>query len=256
VSILTKFTISVILIFGATNAYSFQQTYETCSKSALLLFLVIDNYVAGEELSLVKSRSKSTLIKNNAAKVYSIATSKGISEAIISIHINNISCMQEIKAPLNSREKSFQTCAKLSAISGNVLAYLKKGMSKEDVSMKLKEFSKPQSFNAQLDQLFSLEKNNGIEQAALFTSRQQISCNSKIISPAKKLEAKYKISSQILKLVMAADGILTKEMHQKFWKEVNKHGAEDELNKFRKLFKTTFAYQRELFDSAIISYEQ
>lgn len=63
----------------------------------------------------------------------------------------------------------------------------------------------------------------------------------------------------ILKQTMAADGYLTQVMHQEFWAEVRKLGSPQEIQLLKKTLNVSVLgaqeYQKELWDSAKISYE-
>ena len=64
---------------------------------------------------------------------------------------------------------------------------------------------------------------------------------------------------EILTKTMAADGYLSKDLHQQFWLEVRKLGSKDEIELVKNTLKVSVLgaqeYQKELWESARISYE-
>jgi len=65
-------------------------------------------------------------------------------------------------------------------------------------------------------------------------------------------------AKRIVRQTMAFNGVLTKEMHQKFWKEVNKLGNPTEIEQvitsLKILLLTAQEYQKEVWESAKISH--
>lgn len=63
----------------------------------------------------------------------------------------------------------------------------------------------------------------------------------------------------ILKQVMASDGYLTKQMHQKFWQEIHNIGNKQEITRLEKGLRVTLLhaqeFQKEIWSSAKLSYE-
>ena len=63
----------------------------------------------------------------------------------------------------------------------------------------------------------------------------------------------------ILKQVMASDGYLTKQMHQKFWQEIHNIGNKQEVARLEKGLKVNLLhaqeFQKELWSSIKLSYE-